>query len=254
MDTHFPSPHPAPDPPNHTLFPAPCTVIELIAHRGASRDHLENTLPAFQRALDLGADGVELDVHCTADGTVLVHHDAVLRGEPADEALAGRAIATLTTAEAASFRLPDGGAVPTLEDVSQLLRARATLYCELKGAGTAEPALKVLRRYGGPCAVHSFDHRMIAEAADFAPEIPRGVLEVSRHVDPTHALASADARDLWQLAEHVDEPLVRAVHAAGGRVIAWTANSPDAVERLASCGVDALCTDDVALVRQVLGL
>ncbi len=229
-------------------------MLEIIAHRGASREHLENTLPAFQRALDLGADGVELDVHCTADGTVVVHHDPVLRGEPADPSLASRPIAALTTAEAASFRLADGGVVPSLEDVVQLLRGRATLYCELKGAGTAEPALKVLRRYGGPCAVHAFDHRMVAEAAAYAPEIPRGVLEVSRHVDPVNAPASVDARDLWQLAEYVDEPLVRAVHAGGGRVIAWTANSAEAIERLASCGVDALCTDDVALARQVLGL
>ncbi len=229
-------------------------MIEIIAHRGANREHLENTLPAFQRALDLGANAVELDVHCTSDGTVLVHHDPVLRGEPADAALAGRPIAALTTAEAASFRLADGGVVPSLEDVVQLLRARATLYCELKGAGTAEPALRVLRRYGGPCAVHAFDHRMVAEAAAYAPEIPRGVLEVSRHVDPAHAPASVGARDLWQLAEYVDEPLVRAVHAAGGRVIAWTANGPEAIERLASFGVDALCTDDVALTRQVLGI
>ena len=229
-------------------------MIEIIAHRGANREHLENTLPAFQRALDLGANAVELDVHCTSDGTVLVHHDPVLRGEPADAALAGRPIAALTTAEAASFRLADGGVVPSLEDVVQLLRARATLYCELKGAGTAEPALRVLRRYGGPCAVHAFDHRMVAEAAAYAPEIPRGVLEVSRHVDPAHAPASVGARDLWQLAEYVDEPLVRAIHAAGGRVIAWTANGPEAIERLASFGVDALCTDDVALTRQVLGI
>ncbi len=227
---------------------------EIIAHRGASREHLENTLAAFQRALDLGADGVELDVHCTADGTVVVHHDAILRGEPSDAALAGRPIAALTTAELGAFRLADGGAVPTLDEVAPLLRGRATLYCELKGAGSAAPALQSLRRYGGPCAVHSFDHRMVAEAAARAPEIPRGVLEVSRHVDPTSVLLSVEARDLWQLADYVDEPLVRAVHAAGGRVIAWTANEPEAIARLASWGVDGLCTDDVALARRVLGV
>ncbi|MHB8839812.1 MAG: glycerophosphodiester phosphodiesterase [Gemmatimonadaceae bacterium] len=228
-------------------------MCELIAHRGAAREHLENTLPAFQRALDLGADGVELDVHCTADGTVVVQHDAVPRGTPTDAALAGRPIATLTTAELASFRFPDGTAVPTLDDVVQMLRARAILYCELKGAGTALPALMVLRRYGGPSAVHSFDHRMVADAAAYAPEIPRGVLEVSRHVDPAESLRAVDARDLWQLAEYVDEPLVRAAHAAGRRVIAWTANTAEAIERLAACGVDGLCTDDVPLARRVLG-
>ena len=226
---------------------------QLIAHRGASRDHLENTLPAFQRALDLGADGVELDVHCTTDGTVIVHHDAVLHGTPPAADLDGRPIATLTTAEAMAFRLADGHPPPTLDEVAQLLRGRAILYCELKGVGTAEETLRALRRYGGPCAVHSFDHRMIAEAAAFAPEIPRGVLEVSRHVEPAAALQSVQGRDLWQLAEWVDEWLVHAVHTAGGRVIAWTANAPETIERLASWGVDGLCTDDVALARTVLG-
>jgi len=228
-------------------------VIELIAHRGANRDHLENTLPAFQRALDLGADGVELDVHCTSDGVVVVHHDFLPKGASPDPALAGRPVSALTSGELATFRLPDGSAIPTLDDVAQLLRGRAVLYCELKGPGTAEPALRILRRHGGPCAVHAFDHRMVADAAAFAPEIPRGVLEVSRHLDPAASVRSVEGRDLWQLAEYVDEALVREVHAAGGRVIAWTANTPEAIERLAGWGVDGLCTDDVALARRVLG-
>lgn len=228
-------------------------MLELIAHRGANREHVENTLAAFQRALDLGADGVELDVHCTADGDVVVHHDFVPRGSAPDSALAGRPIAALTTAELGTFRLADGGSIPRLDEVAQLLQGRGALYCELKGPGTAEPSLRILRRHGGPCAVHAFDHRMVADAAAFAPEIPRGVLEVSRHLDPVASLRSVDGRDLWQLAEYVDEALVRAVHAAGGRVIAWTANAPEAIERLARWGVDGLCTDDVALARRVVG-
>jgi len=228
-------------------------MIQVIAHRGASRERFENTLPAFQRALDLGADAVELDVHCTADGVVVVHHDPVLAGAPAPGSLAGLPIAGLTTTQLAAFRLPDGGMVPSLEAVAQLLAGRATLYCELKGAGTAVPSLDVLRRTGGSCAVHAFDHRMVAEAAAYAPGIARGVLEVSRHVDVTSAPRSVQARDLWQLVEYIDEPLVAAMHAAGGRVIAWTVNTPAVVERLAAWGVDGLCTDDVALVRSVLG-
>jgi glycerophosphoryl diester phosphodiesterase len=226
---------------------------EIIAHRGASRERLENTLAAFQRALDLGADGVELDVHCTADGTVIVHHDPVLRGTSSDASLAGRPIAGLTTTQAAAFRLADGEPVPTLVEVARLLGSHATLYCELKGAGTAGPSIDVLRQSGGRSAVHAFDHRLVAEAALQAPEIPRGVLEVSRHVDPASSLRSVSARDLWQLVEFIDDSLVRDVHAAGGRVIAWTANDPALIERLAAWGVDGLCTDDVALARGVLG-
>lgn len=228
-------------------------MIQIIAHRGASRERLENTLPAFQRAIELGADAVELDVHVTTDGTVIVHHDPVLRGTSSSAELAGRPIASLTTAQVASFQLADGGAVPTLAEVAALLAGRLTLYCELKGAGSTRPALDVLRGSGVACAVHAFDHRMIADAATYAPDIARGVLEVSRHVDAASTPRAAGARDLWQLVEYLDESLVHEVHAAGGRVIAWTANDPAVVERLASWGVDGLCSDDVAMVRRVLG-
>lgn len=228
-------------------------MIQIIAHRGASRERLENTLPAFQRAIELGTDAVELDVHVTVDGTVIVHHDSVIRGTSTSQELAGRPIASLTTAQVASFLLADGMAVPTLADVAALLAGRLTLYCELKGAGTARLALDVLRGSGVACAVHAFDHRMIADAAAYAPDIARGVLEVSRHVDAASTPRAVGARDLWQLVEYVDESLVREVHAAGGRVIAWTANDPAVVERLAAWGVDGLCSDDVAMVRRVLG-
>ncbi len=226
---------------------------EIIAHRGASRDRLENTLPAFQRAIDLGASGVELDVHLARDGTVIVHHDAVLRGPGHPATGAGRPIASMTTAEVAAFPLADGSMAPTLAEVAALVRDHLTLYCELKGPATAGPALDVLRHAGGPCAVHSFDHRMIAESAVLAPSVPRGVLEVSRHVDAAGSLQSVLARDLWQLIEFIDAELVRQVHAAGGRVIAWTANDPADVERVAALGVDGLCGDDVGLIRRVLG-
>lgn len=226
---------------------------QIIAHRGASREAPENTLAAFQRAVDLGADGIELDVHATCDGTIIVHHDAVLRGAGPHANDTARPIAMLTTAQALSYRLADGNAPPTLDGVTKLLNHRAVLYCELKGRGCTKAAVVVLRQYRGPCAVHSFDHRMIADAAALAPEIPRGVLEVSRHVEPAHPLRGVGARDLWQLADLIDADLVRAVHAYGGRVIAWTVNMPEAITRLAAWGVDGLCTDDVALARRVLG-
>ena len=226
---------------------------QIIAHRGVTRGHLENTLGAFARAVELGAEAVELDVHCTADGTVIVHHDPVFRGTSSNTALADRPIAALTSSEAASFRLGDGAPPPTLLEVCKVLGGSLGLYCELKGAGTAAASLDVLRLYDGPCAVHAFDHRQIAEAASIAPAFPRGVLEVSRHVDPAVSLRSVAARDLWQLAEFVDEALVHEVHAAGARVIAWTVNSADQMERFAAWGVDGICTDNVELARQVLG-
>ncbi|MFI5245441.1 MAG: glycerophosphodiester phosphodiesterase, partial [Gemmatimonadales bacterium] len=102
-------------------------------------------------------------------------------------------------------------------------------------------------------AVHAFDHRQIAAARRLAPALARGVLEASYHIDPTGSMASVDARDLWQAADLIDRELVDAAHARGGRVVAWTVDDPAMMRHLATLGVDALCTNDVALCRSTLG-
>lgn len=203
---------------------------EIIAHRGASRERPENTLAAFERAADLGADGCEFDVHAHPGGDLRIHHDPLPTGSP----------------------IPAD--VPTLEQVLALHAARGlTAYAELKGPGSAPGTIAALERFGRPSAVHSFDHRMIAEARRLAPEIPRGVLEVSYPVDRLHALQAVGGRDLWRQWPFVDAELIAAANAAGCRVIAWTVNSPSEMERLSAIGVHGICTDDVALARKILG-
>lgn len=203
------------------------TAIEIIAHRGASRERPENTIAAFARALELGADGVELDVHMRSDGVLVVHHDAI-PSAPRD-------------------------LIPTLQQVIDAVGASLTIYCELKGADTAAATCALLGASSGRSAVHAFDHRLIAAARAVDPAIPRGVLEVSYHVDPLESLRSVDARDLWQEKELIDDALIRAVHSSGGRVIAWTVDAPNDIERLAALGIDGICTNDVAAARRVLG-
>ncbi len=222
---------------------------EIVAHRGASRERPENTLPAFRRAVELGADAVELDVHRTSDGVIVVHHDPAIL----DERTGGRVpIASIDLAILRTHRVR-GEAIPTLAEVLAVLGDRVTAYCELKGAGTAAGTLAVLEGASTPCAVHAFDHRQVAEAGRLAPDVPRGVLEVSYPVDALHALEGVDGRDLWRHWEHVDESLIHEAHASGSRVIAWTVNDAARMLRLADWRVDAICTDDVALARATLG-
>ncbi len=224
---------------------------EIIAHRGASGERPENSLAAFRRALELGADGIELDVHLTADGVLVVHHDATPREAPS-EALQGRPIAQLTNDQLRPFRA-FGEPIPTLDEVLALVGDKLVVYCELKGAGTAPQACTLLTNPRWRAAVHSFDHRMIADARRLSPSLARGVLETSYHLNPTQSLASVQARDLWQYLELIDQPLVDAVHSRGGRVIAWTVNHPADMVRLAEMGVDGICTNHVALARMTLG-
>jgi glycerophosphoryl diester phosphodiesterase len=196
--------------------------------------------------VELGADAVELDVHVTSDGVVVVHHDPAVAGLGAIQALARAQL---------SAHLVQGEPIPTLDEVFDAVGQRLRIYVELKGATSAPGSLDCIARHAsGPgAAVHCFDHRLVAQARQLAPAVPRGVLEVSYPVDLTGAARAVDARDLWRHRDFVDEALVRGAHAEGRRVVAWTVNDAPMMRRMAGWGVDAICTDDVALARETLG-
>src|SRR5688500_375372 len=105
-------------------------MIEAISHRGSRVGHVENTIGAVLAAVDEGAEGVEIDVHATSDGVVVVHHDFFPRGKAADRCLGSRPIADLTYKEVQQFELAKGGRIPSLPDLLQALNGRARLYVE----------------------------------------------------------------------------------------------------------------------------
>ena len=200
----------------------------------------ENTLPSFAAALEAGADGIELDVHATADGVVVVHHDPCIPGGPE--------IARTDWTPLRRAAESRGIQIPTLDVVCELVADRVELFVELKGAGIEEEVLRVLAPHRGRHAIHSFDHETIARLAR-RPDPPRlGLLWEHRVPDVGALLASHGALDAWPHHSLVDERMVAAVHGAGGRLIAWTANARADIARLTSLGVDGICTDDVTLV------
>jgi glycerophosphoryl diester phosphodiesterase len=200
----------------------------------------ENTLPSFQLALDAGADGIELDVHCTADGVVVVHHDPTLR--------AGLAIASLTLAELRQHEAAPGIPIPTLAELCELVQGRAILFVEIKGARIEREVLAALEGYDGAAAIHSFDHALIARVARLEPTRRLGILYEESPVDLARAMATAGALDVWPHWPLASPTLIDVVHEAGGRVISWTVNDPSIAQRLAALGVDGLCGDDVRLL------
>ena len=219
--------------------------MECIAHRGAHDAHPENSLPAFVRALELGADAIELDVHATRDGVVVVHHDPMLHADRVPRS-GNLAIAAHTWAELSEYSLAEGIRIPSLQEVLEGIGSRPTVYVEIKATNIEPLVVRCIRESAANCAVHSFDHRIVHTVKRLFPAIRTGVLEVARHVDPCDSLNSTGAEDLWQEVSFVDEDLVARVHACGGRVIAWTANEPAQWKTLRAMGVDGLCTDRVA--------
>ena len=207
----------------------------VIAHRGASGHAVENSLEAFRKADALGADGVELDVHATVDGAIVVFHDSCLPS--------GESIAETPAARVREHRLGNGEAVPLLGEVLTAI-PDLKVFIEVKhlDARWDTSLLKVIAG-GGPerCAVHSFDHRIVARLAGQRPTLACGALSVSRLVDPVHALDRALADTLWQEVDYIDPALVEQVHNSNRRVIAWTVNDADTARRLTQLGVDGIC-------------
>ncbi|MFI5235523.1 MAG: glycerophosphodiester phosphodiesterase, partial [Gemmatimonadales bacterium] len=163
----------------------------VLAHRGASGYAYENSLASFRLAREMGADGVELDIHATTDGALVVHHDPELAGLGV--------ISAHTLAEVRRVALPNGEPVPVLEEVLAALGA-FTIWVEVK---TLPPQfdgrlLAMLAAGPGRYGVHAFDHRIIARLGRQAPALPRGVLSASRPVDPVAQVTAAGASVLWQ--------------------------------------------------------
>jgi glycerophosphoryl diester phosphodiesterase len=226
----------------------------LIGHRGAPRERPENTLPSFLRALELQADGIELDVHCTKDRVVVVHHDEIPRATPPSGRLAGKRIDALTFDELQGFSVRGLALISTLAEALAVIKGRADVFIELKGAGVEREVVDVIRTSIAParCAVHSFDHAQVARARALAPEIRGGILFDRAVADPVSAMRTSDALDVWPSREHVTGELVRAIHDAGGRVIPWTVNDANQAVALAALGVDGLCTDFLPVLRAAL--
>jgi glycerophosphoryl diester phosphodiesterase len=218
----------------------------VIGHRGASSIALENSLAAFRAAAGQGADGVELDVHATIDGEIVVHHDPSVLGLP---------IAQARWRDLATAPLANGEPIPTLAQALDVL-GTLKVFVEVKVLDPRwdDRLLTVLDRGPNPggYAVHSFAFHVVRRLGQKRPSLPRGVLSEVETKNPKQTLEDAAAQTLWQERATLDEPLVKTVHDLGAAIIAWTVDNPGDMERLVSWGVDGLCTNHPERARRVV--
>lgn len=219
----------------------------VIAHRGASGVAVENSLSAFRAAVVQGADAVELDVHATDDGELIVHHDP---------SVAGLLIASAAAQELARLRLANGEPIPTLAQALDMIGPGLQVFVEIKVLDPRwdDRLLATLDRGPNPSgyAVHSFAYHVVRRLGEKRPSLPRGVLSEVRTRDVRRTLLDADAATLWQERQTTDIALVEAVHDIGARIFAWTVDTVTELERLARWGVDGLCTNYPERARQAI--
>ena len=219
----------------------------VIAHRGASAREVENSLAAFRAAATLGADAIELDIHATRDGVLIVHHD---------EVIAGHLIPRLSGAEARALRLANGEPVPTLAEALAAAGPRLRVFVEVKTLPPEFDArlFEALDRGPNPAgyAVHGFDHRIVRRLGLERPSLARGVLSSAYLIRPLAALADAGASTLWEERSMVDDSLAAALHEAQKQLITWTVDEPAEMRRVLEAGVDGLCTNHPELGREAV--
>ncbi len=223
---------------------SPCLVV---AHRGAwgpasSGAPAENTLEAFEAAIELGADMIELDVRRTRDGHLIVLHDARVKTVPTSS-LRHDALRVKGT------RKPP----PLLADALALTKDRIALNLEVKEAGYVEETIALLRPFGlDRCLLTSFLDEVVIEAKALAPELRTGLLVATGFRKAlTVRLRSAKADCLVLHRRLADAAALASAADAGTSCVIWTVNAPRAMDRyLGHPAVEAMITDRPALALE----
>jgi glycerophosphoryl diester phosphodiesterase len=232
--------------------------VEISAHRGASLAAPENTLPAFERAIADGATFLELDVQRTADGVLVVAHDADLMRVAGVPLVIRRSnFAELQSADAGAHFGQEfaGQSIPTLDDVVKVAAGRAKLLIELKSYSRDADALVA-------GVLHSIRSQNLLDRA-VVMSLNYSEVQAIKRLEPRLAagfVATASLGDVSRLdvdfiavpLSHATDALIGAAHAQGKEVYVWTVDDPQQMSRALDRGVDNIITNDPATLVRVL--
>lgn len=238
------------------------TMTLNIAHRGASAQAPENTMAAFEQAVELGADVIELDLHVSRNGELVVIHDVTLDrttdGQGPVHARSLRELKQLDAGRWFSERFT-GQRIPTLTEVLDRFAGKIPLALEIKAGsafyhGIEERLVSVLREHQAvsQVAVASFDHYALCTLKALEPDLRTAALLVGRPMSIA-ALAGPSKVDAMALeGSLVTVTEVEACRAAGLQLVVWTVNAPAQMRYFIDLGIDGIITDRPDLLRHAL--
>lgn len=237
-------------------------MTKNIAHRGYSGNYPENTMLAFQKALEAGVDGIEFDVHLSKDGRLVIIHDELLdRTTDATGLVQDRTLAELRQLDAsAGFAGVYGkNQIPTLEEYFELIQGKEVVTnIEIKTGviwypGIEQKVLEVVDRFGrrGDTIISSFNHFSILRMKELAPDIVCGFLEESRIIGPAAYCARHKVECWHPLCYDMTEDVVKELKEQGIRINAWTVNRREEMEEMLRKGIDGVITNFPELFNEV---
>lgn len=218
----------------------------IIGHRGAKGYAAENTLASFQKALELGVDMIELDVHLCASGEIVVIHD-----ETIDRSTSGNGLVSeLSLSQLKMVSIEVQHYIPTLAEVLDLINRKCVVNIELKGANTAKATLDIIDLYISQnnwqptdFIISSFDWLALKEVHLQNPNLPIGVLtttDIDLAIEFAKFCNAVAIHPYFHLLTH---ELVSKMKSENLKIYPWTVNEPEDIIFVQSFNVDGIISD-----------
>lgn len=222
--------------------------VLVIAHRGASAYEPENTLRSVKKAIELGADMVEVDVRASKDGFIVVVHD-----EKVDRTTNGKGfVQDMTLHELKLLDAGHGESIPTLQEVIQLVKGKANLVIELKTCGTEKRVVNIVKEmeFEKNVLITSFHHTILRKVKDSNQGIKTGIIISCRPVKPAQLALDARADAIFPKHIYADQSMVEEAHESGLMIFPWPIDSPEITRKLVKLEVDGIVTNKPDIVKR----
>ncbi len=211
-----------------------------IGHRGARAYEPENTLSSFRKAVELGANAVELDVRKTKDGKLVVIHNSDVNKTTNGEG----AVSELTLEQIQKLVTDKDEHIPTLDDVLDSVGKKVKVLVEIKEVGTEKQVLDMIEQKGitDNVILVSFHEESLKKIREINDKVETGLIYV-RHKNPVQTALDLKAAYLLSLYSFTHSANVKKAHENGLKIIVWTINKKEEVEEYKKKGVDGIASD-----------
>ena len=221
-------------------------AYKKIGHRGTKGHLAENTLESIALALEMGVNGIEIDVHRCATGELVVIHDFTL-----DRTTNGEGeVATKSFEQLKELRVEDKYQIPSLPEVLDLIEHKCFINIELKGRNTAKATCDIIAKYinernwkYSDFIVSSFQKNELFEVLHIDPEIHIGVLSKASVTEAIELGKLLKAKAIHPSIGIITRDNVKRCHEMGFEVNVWTVNDPESIQRMRDFGVDGIISD-----------
>jgi glycerophosphoryl diester phosphodiesterase len=222
----------------------------IIGHRGAAGYEPENTLLSFQKAIDIGVDWIEFDLHRSADGHLVVIHD-----DTVDRTTGGHGkVSDLTLAELKKLDAGKGQRIPTFQEVIDLARGRVKMIPEIKQEGIEMELLDIIDRNDlvNRCLVSSFFTYSIRRCKEFHPQLQTAAIFSHLPIDFRALALDVMADALFLRKDIASSALVTECHKNGFNVCIWNEDKPEEIRKYADMEPDFMSSNFPDRLKQAV--